>query len=124
MTTPLDWNKALENADGSEELLGELVGVFLETREQMLGEIRTAIDRKDAPELRRTAHSLKASMRILGAVEATEAALRLENMGAEGDFSGVEEGWSTLNQEVDRVTAALAEKTEGQGGPSGSPTLH
>ena len=67
MADVLNWERALENADGSEELLLELLDVFLETYPEMMRQIRAAIDARDAPALRRTAHSHKGSTRIFAA---------------------------------------------------------
>ena len=110
MTAPLDWEKALANADNSEELLLELVEVFNDECPEMMRQIRAALDERDAPALRRTAHNLKGTARIFAAAAATETAQRLENMGADGELSGAEACWTQLNLEVEHLTAALAEK--------------
>lgn len=114
MATLLDWKKALENTDGSEELLIELAGVFVEECPEMMRQIRAAIDRRDAPALQRTAHSLKGSARIFAAAAVSEAALWLETMGADGDLSGAGDGWTTLAHEVERLMAALGERIDRQ----------
>ncbi len=110
MASPVDWEKALENADGSEELLLELVEVFNDECPEMMRQIRAAIDERNAPALRRTAHNLKGSARIFAATAATETAQRLENMGAEGELSGAQACWTQLSREVERLTAALTER--------------
>lgn len=114
MAALLDWERALENVDGSEELLIELAGVFIEECPEMMRQIRAAIDERDAPALQRTAHSLKGSARIFAAAAASEAALRLETMGADGDLSGAEDAWTALSAEVERLVAALAERIDQQ----------
>jgi len=114
MATPVDWEKALQNADGSDELLLELIELFNDERPEMMRQIRAAIDQRDPPALRRTAHNLKGSARIFAAGGAVEAAQRLEDMGAEGDLSGADACWAELGQEVERLTAALAEKISRQ----------
>ena len=114
MATLLNWERALENADGSEELLIELAGVFIEECPEMMRQIRAAIDACDAPALQRTAHSLKGSARIFAAAAASEAAMRLEAMGADGDLLGAADGWTVLGAEVERLIAALAERTNQQ----------
>ena len=110
MTACVDWRKALENADGSEELLMELIEVFNEEYPDMMRQVRAAIDAGDAVALRRTAHNLKGSARIFGAEPTTEVAQRLETMGADGDLGGAEACWSELSLEVDLLAAALAER--------------
>lgn len=106
----LDWERALANCDDSEELLIELTGVFLDECPEMMRQIRAAIDERDAPALQRAAHSLKGSARIFAAAAATEAALRLETMGAKGDLSDAEQCWAALSLEVERLASALAER--------------
>jgi hypothetical protein len=71
---PLDWEKALQNTDGSEELLIELAGVFLDECPEMMRQIRASIDAGDAPGLQLAAHSLKGSARIFAAPPVTDAA--------------------------------------------------
>lgn len=115
MSSILDWERALENADGSEELLMELVEIFLDELPGMMRQVRAAIDERDAPALQRAAHSLKGSARIFVALPATEAALELETMGARGDLSGAEERWVVLGHEIERLTAALAERKDRRG---------
>jgi len=114
MATLLDWEGALENVDGSEELLIELAEVFIEECPEMMRQIRAAINERDASALQRTAHSLKGSARLFAAAATSEAASRLETMGANGDLSGADDGWTALRVEVDRLMAALAEKTDQQ----------
>jgi HPt (histidine-containing phosphotransfer) domain-containing protein len=111
MATLLDWERALENTDGSEELLIELAGMFIEECPEMMRQVRAAIDACDAPALQRAAHTLKGSARIFAMAPAVEAARRLEAMGADEDLSGADDGWNALRLEIDRLTAALADET-------------
>lgn len=121
MSTLLDWDQALANADGSEELLMELAQVLIETCPAMLQEVRDAIDKRDAAVLQRAAHSLKGSARVFAAGPATEAALRLELMGADANFEGVDDAWDTLVEEIEQLMAVIADKVgqqdvDGHGG--------
>lgn len=114
MSTLLDWTRALQNADGDEELLIELAGVFIDECPEMMRQLRVAIDSRDAPELHRAAHSLKGSAHIFAAPAATEAALRLEVMGAEGNFKDAADGWAILQFEINGLLAALKARVGGQ----------
>ena len=116
MAALLDWERALENADGSEELLIELAGLFIDECPEMMRQVGAAIEAGDALALQRAAHSLKGSVRIFAMATAIEAARRLEIMGAEGDLSGADDGWNALRREIDRLMAALADKTSQQTG--------
>lgn len=110
MTKLLDWERALENADGSEELLIELAQVFVESCPEMMAEVRAAIDRGDAPALYRAAHNIKGSARIFAAGAVMDEALRLEEMGADAKLGGANESWEILDREVDQLIAALGER--------------
>lgn len=113
MSTLLDWTKALQNADGDEELLIELAGVFIAECPEMMRQTRAAIDGRDARELQRTAHSLKGSAHLFAASEAGMAAFRLEEMGAEGNFRDVEDGWNLLRFEIEGLVAELTARVGG-----------
>ncbi|KKW91757.1 MULTISPECIES: Hpt domain-containing protein [Sphingobium] len=115
MSTLMDWARALQNADGSEELLLELAEVFIAECPEMMRQLRAAIDGRDMRELQRTAHSLKGSARIFAAPAATDAAFRLEAMGADGDLRHADDAWAILRFEIDGLVRALTAKVQGQG---------
>lgn len=106
----LDWEKALENVDGSEDLLLELAQVFVESCPDMMREIGEAINKGDAPGLHRAAHNLKGSARIFAAGTVVEEALRLEEMGTQADLRAAEEGGAHLERAVAQLCAALSER--------------
>ncbi|NWK96190.1 hypothetical protein DM806_10980 [Sphingobium lactosutens] len=114
MSTLLDWTRALQNADGDEELLIELANVFIDEGAEMMRQVRAAIDSRNASELQRTAHSLKGSAKIFAASAATDAALRLEVMGAEGNFKDAPDGWAILQFEINGLLAALKARVDRQ----------
>ncbi|MBV9122991.1 MAG: response regulator, partial [Planctomycetes bacterium] len=111
-----DREAAVEEMGGSLELLREIAQVFLEDCPRMLGELRTALDDKDAVRLRRAAHSLKGSAANFSAPAAVEAAWKLEEMGRQGNLQGAAESLPELEQEVHRLRRAL----EGLVGSAGS----
>lgn len=108
----LDWKRALENADGSEELLLELARVFVATIPGMLQEIRTAIDANDAVALHRAAHNVKGSAQIFAAAPVVEQALHLEEMGAAANLSGAADRYAELERQVAELKVALSERLE------------
>lgn len=106
----LDWEKALENVDGSEDLLLELAQVFVETCPDMMREIREAISSGDASSLHRAAHNLKGSARIFAAGSVVEEALRLEEMGTDADLRTAHESSGHLERAAAELCAALSER--------------
>ena len=80
--TPLvDWQQATETVGGDQDLLRELVQVFIAEGEMMLGEIDLAIRSGNPKDLRRSAHALKGALHHLGAIAAAATARELEQMG-------------------------------------------
>ncbi|MCH2178640.1 MAG: response regulator [Mariniblastus sp.] len=81
----VNWERALETVGGDRHLLSELIKVFAHEREVMLNDIATAIEEKDASELRRAAHSFKGALRHLGSELSAAVAQNLEELG-DGDW--------------------------------------
>lgn len=106
----LDWEKALENVDGAEDLLLELAQVFVESCPENMRQIREAINNGDAPSLHRAAHNLKGSARIFAAGAVVEEALRLEEMGAHADLRSADEASVHLERAAAELCAALSER--------------
>jgi len=89
-------------------LLRELVNLFLQEAPRMLARIQQALACGDSKELERAAHSLKGALGNLAAPAAYEVALRLETLGREGDLTGAEKAFATLEAEIGRLKPALA----------------
>ena len=88
-TGEFDLESALANLGGDEELLGEVVGLFLEDCPRLLAEIGRAIEERDAPKLGRLAHTRpgrRRQLRPLGVVRRRRA---LEDQGDWGEILGL-----------------------------------
>jgi len=103
-----DHRAALARVDDDVELLAEIVGLFLGDCPRLLSEIQEAIRRGDRQDLERAAHTLKGSVANFGAKAAYAAALRLEQIGCEGDLMHAEEAYAALGHEVERLKPLLA----------------
>jgi len=79
---------ALALVDGDRELLGELVGVFLQEYPSQLASVRDAVERRDPQGVRRTAHLLKGSLSAFGGNPAFNIAAHLEALGMDEDMVG------------------------------------
>jgi signal transduction histidine kinase/DNA-binding response OmpR family regulator/HPt (histidine-containing phosphotransfer) domain-containing protein len=86
----------LKRVGGKVEHLKKLVEVFVPESAKALEEIRAAIASRDAPRLKRVAHSFKGAVAIFGVVAATEAVLKLELMGRAGDLTGAQNAFTAL----------------------------
>lgn len=111
---------ALARVGGKVEHLRKIVTVFLAEAAKLLSEMRQAITSGDAPTLKRAAHSLKGSVGIFGAASAVQAAQQLETMAADGEWAEVEEAYTKLAQEMDRLLPALSSFLNSAPSPSQS----
>jgi HPt (histidine-containing phosphotransfer) domain-containing protein len=84
----VDVEDALDHTGGDRELLGQLCTVFLAECPTELQEVRAAVQAGSAYTIERTAHKLKGSTSVLGGLQASEAALRLEH-AALGDAAQI-----------------------------------
>jgi len=108
---PVDWNAALEQIGGSEELLKELTTVFVQESGELMPALRTAIEQQNMAEVRRLAHTLKGAATHLAAKSVVATAFRLERMGRDGDLSGADEAYASLQRQVEQLWQAAADFT-------------
>jgi CheY-like chemotaxis protein/HPt (histidine-containing phosphotransfer) domain-containing protein len=103
----IDRAAALERVDGDTELLGEIAQLFLDDVDALTAEIRQAVSAADPARIMRSAHRLKGSVATLAAHAATDAALRLENMGRSGELADATAALASLEAEMARLEPAL-----------------
>ncbi len=119
----IDTGAILSRVDGDLELLAETVDLFLNGLPGLLGEIREALSNKDGNALKRAAHVLKGSASNFGAKPACQAAMRLETISHEGEWTHAEEAYHALEREVAGLRRALAAltKPDAAGDPDRAP---
>lgn len=105
--TILDEAALLERIGGDTEFLQELAEMFQQQREQLIEEIRSAADARDAQALARAAHTLKGCVGNLGAGAAYESALQVEMLARNGQLSEAQQATAELESEVARFEQAL-----------------
>lgn len=103
-----DRRAVLEQADGDEQFVAEVIGLFLDDAPSRIAEIREAVQESDAKRLAAAAHALKGSAGCLSAGPAMAAAFRLEEIGKCGDLSDAVAGLTDLEQELRGLVAALS----------------
>lgn len=111
---PMDEEAALERAGGEHDLLVELANMCLADTPDALESIRTAVASGDAKGIQRAAHKLKGSLLVLAADPASDAAYRLETLGAEGSLDNAATALATLEQELERLIPALTQLAESE----------
>jgi HPt (histidine-containing phosphotransfer) domain-containing protein len=100
---------ALERLDGDDQLLLMLIAVFREDSGDLLGRLRAAVERRDAAEAERAAHSLKGLASNFDGAAAVEAALVIETASRRREWPAVTDGLPTLEREVAKLRQALDE---------------
>ena len=103
----LNFEEALVNVGGSQELLGELVLALKQELPRLMAATRQGLDDGDATAVSRAAHSLKGSITPFAAQRAYDAAWAIEQPSSEGDLSGGDEKFQRLESELEQLVAAL-----------------
>ena len=106
----IDPEVALTHVQGSEEILRDMVGIFFEECDTMTSNLKKALAETDAELLERSAHTLKSSSAMFGAIRARAAAFALELTGKSGDLSGAPEQFAHLQVELDQLRQAVRER--------------
>jgi PAS domain S-box-containing protein len=82
-----DRTGTLARFDGDEELLRQMLEVFLEDAPNQLASIREALSANDAPLVRRAGHTLKGASSNVGASRLREIGFTIEKAGEAGDLA-------------------------------------
>jgi CheY-like chemotaxis protein/HPt (histidine-containing phosphotransfer) domain-containing protein len=97
----------LERVEGDEDLLGEIVRLFLDELPHALTELRAADEASDFKALAAAAHKLRGALANLCAPAATAAALLLEQHANANEQDLARRGVRTLASELDRLKVPL-----------------
>lgn len=103
-----DRDQALEQVEGDDDLLRELIAMHREAAPGLISQLDRAVQNSDQTTVREKAHSLKGTMSILAARSACTAALMLEKSAA-GDAGtpAVDVQFAKLQNELDRLEQAF-----------------
>ncbi len=102
-----DKKAALERVDGDEEILHEVVNLFLSDCGNLLSKIRQAVESDDFDALRRTAHTLKGAAGNIGAESVYSTAYQLENISENRNAKEADKTVSTLQEELNKLVPLL-----------------
>ena len=98
---PMDFEKALNEFEGDEPLLMEILKGFMENVRGQIKVIQQALMSQDADQVRREAHSIKGGASNLRADELSRIAFELENIGKSGKLERGIEALKRLEKELD-----------------------
>jgi HPt (histidine-containing phosphotransfer) domain-containing protein len=105
----MDVSDVLQRLGDDEELLRDIVQIYLEDVPGMLERIHSAVSGGDANSLRRAAHSLKGLAATLSAQEVVGVASRLEHMGAARNLAEASQIVTEVDQRVSELTQSVQE---------------
>jgi two-component system, sensor histidine kinase and response regulator len=108
-----DRAQAMEATGGDEELLQEIVGIFVEDCPRMIEELGAAIGAGDTEAARRAAHTLKGSVSVLGAKALAAAAKEAEAHARAGDLDSAANAFARVEEEAARLAPVLEELLAG-----------
>jgi two-component system, sensor histidine kinase and response regulator len=94
-----------------DDVIAELVGIFLDGTPELRDRIAAAIERADAAELRFTAHRMRSESRTWGARRLDRPLLALEMLGAADSVDGAQALMPEVDAALTEVTAALQSLT-------------
>jgi PAS domain S-box-containing protein len=102
-----DITKALEGLGGDEQLLHEVMGIFLEDLPKHMSGLRQAVAEGNAEALAKIAHSLKGELGYLGISELSQKACELEEMGWKSDLENARGTFAAFEAQMSAVVASI-----------------
>jgi len=102
-----NYEAALRLADGDDDLVQELIEIYLSQMAHVLSQIGDALSRTDFSTIRDRAHSIKGSTGLLGAGRATNAAWMLEQDAKAGRMRECEQQFTQLKAELSQLDIEL-----------------
>ena len=102
-----DREALLDRLGGDAALVDEIVQIFLESAEEMIATVDSAVADGDAHRVERSAHSLKGALLNIAADPVAERALQLEQVGRSGELELCSQLLDELKQEYDLLLQAL-----------------
>lgn len=103
----LDVAQLRDRLGDDEELVADVIRLYLEDYPQRLDAIAAAIEARDFARVRAEAHTLKGSASSLAGGRVAEAARRLEEIAATGDAALAGQRLASLLSEAEQLAAAL-----------------
>lgn len=102
-----DYNKLLEAAAGDEDLVRELVGIFIDECPELLARIEMAVRDNKPRLLHEAAHTLKGPLSSMGAYAALDQVVALETMGINEDLHKADIAFKKLKDMINELVNEL-----------------
>jgi CheY-like chemotaxis protein len=105
----LDKKSVLAAFESDNDLILEVLELFLEECPQQMSAIREAVESSDAEKISRAAHSLKGTLSNFAAAGAFQAVQHLERLGREGNASMARGAFQALEDQVALLYSAMSD---------------
>jgi CheY-like chemotaxis protein len=102
-----DGPQMLARLGGDQQLLSEIVEIFLAEGPEHLERLRHAVAESDAAGIEMAAHSLKGELGYLGVIAVSERASELEGMGRRRDLENITKVFADFESDVSAVLAMM-----------------
>ncbi len=102
-----DLASALDAVEGDEELLRDVIQVFLEECPQLVQALTTAVQTQDVTTMKRCAHTVKGATRIFGNPRVTALSKTLEERAGEARFDDADTLLSELSEATHQLSVGL-----------------
>ncbi len=103
----LDQSALMTVINGDTDFLKEVVHLFIKDLPDQMAAIQNAVEKEDGLIIEDISHALKGRCAQLFALDAAEAAGRLEEIGRSGDLTEAKEAYAAFEKEVARLKLAL-----------------
>jgi signal transduction histidine kinase/CheY-like chemotaxis protein len=102
-----------DRVEGDEELLKEMIELYLSSSPLLFAELESAVADWDGEKIHRTAHTLKGVLKNMCALPCADLAMELEMIGKTGELERAETSLNNLKNEYRRLELVLMEVAEG-----------
>ena len=109
----LDRAAILDRVEGDEELLREIVQLFIEDCPRLMKQMHESVQANNAAGLRMAAHTLKGSLSYFGPSQACALALEMEILGRDGNVAQARPTYEALVAKLEQLQPALADLIHG-----------
>ena len=94
-----DYDELFERVDGDEELIREVLAIFLEDAPRLLGEIKTGLEKASPEIVANTAHTLKGAAANIAAHRLRDQAYQIELTAKSEEMAGALNIYADLEAE-------------------------
>lgn len=105
---PIDRNSLLQRCMGNRALVEKLLGTFLDTLPSEKSLLRDAIEKDDLSSVSRIAHKMRGTASNMCAIPLSDAALEVEQAARNNQHDLVNQRWSDLDIQFEKLMDALA----------------